>query len=311
VRIVDEITGALATTLGLHGRPVWSHDGTKVASVDTDGVVRVADVAGGLITVAADLGVSPWTFDSCGVSGHVVDWSPDDTSVLVSFTEFTGDRQQTVAVLRVDGSERRVLWQHRPPAFGLTTVAARWLQDGSVSVIAADDGDLTLERGDPWNGFPAQSKVIPRPTPDAIESLTLSPNGTITAVARLGLVNGHRTAATTASVLLLDNITGTSRPVAEHEAPWEIVFTPDGRHVAFSEGTAVIVTPTTTGNDERVFALPTFGFHASWSSDGTAVLVGGRSLHRIDVASGQTSTVLPESQEANEEYMAASPGNGG
>jgi len=48
VRIIDDTTGAPQTTLLLQGRPMWSHDRTRIAAVDDmSGALRVADVATG------------------------------------------------------------------------------------------------------------------------------------------------------------------------------------------------------------------------------------------------------------------------
>src|SRR3954451_1613816 len=107
VRIIDEITGELDTTIGLRGRPVWSHDRLRVASLDNvDGTVRIADVATGQVTTIDDLGLPAYRGDDCGTLGKVVDWAPDDSAVLVSVATYPGDPNQTVATSALTAPNR-------------------------------------------------------------------------------------------------------------------------------------------------------------------------------------------------------------
>ncbi len=328
VRIIDEITGELDTTIGLRGRPVWSHDRMRVASLDNvDGTVRIADVATGQVTTIADLGLPAYRGDDCGTLGKVIDWAPDDSAVLVSVATYPGDPNQTVAAFRVDGSASRTLWQRTPPSVDPIDVAAVWLADGSLSIVSADRDGLTVERGDPWNTFPNETRVFPRPTSDALETISISPDGQLTAIGRLQVDStGTPTVPRSASVLVVNNATGTARTVSEHEATTEIVFAPDSQLVTF--GTRVVrgeteqlVIAATDGSGERSLPIPAdIVMHASWSTDGTAVLAGGRSLQRVALTDGAATTLIapdppPDPTDTagddlpsgNEEYIAASP----
>jgi hypothetical protein len=318
VRIIDEITGELETTIGLRGRPVWSHDRMRVASLDNvDGTVRIADVATGLVTTIADLGLGAYRGDDCGTLGKVVDWAPDDSAVLVSVATYQGGPSQTVAAFRVDGSESRTLWQRTPPSVDTTDVAAVWLADGSVSIVSADRDGLTVQRGDPWNTFPNETRVLPRPTSDALETISISPDGQLTAIGRLHVdSNGTPTVPRSASVLVVNNATGTALTVSEHEATTEIVFAPDSQLMTFGTWVAA-----TDGSGERSLLTPAdVVMHVSWSTDGTAVLAGGRSLQRLALTDGAATTLIApdpppdptdtagdDPPSGNEEYIAASP----
>ncbi len=297
VRIIDDTTGAPQTTLPVQGRPVWSHDRTRIAAVDDlSGAFRVADVTTGATTVVTDPGWPSYRGDDCGTLADVVGWSPDDTAVLiVSHNPASG----SVTVVRVDGSSTTTIWSDVGPA--RTVVAARWQADGQVTIVTvgAEAGDLTVQHGDPWHDFPATTAVIPRPTPDTIETMTISPDATMTAMWRLSLSNGVRTPDSTTAVLVVDNASGAARTLSEREPATELVFSPDSRQVAFGEYPPgrdlppLVVAPADGGGD-HTFPIPgDFTEHVAWSADETAVLTGGRSVQRVDPVSGATTTLIP------------------
>ena len=270
-----------------------------MASLDNlDGAVQIADVTTGEITTVADLGLPAYSGDDCGTLGNVVDWAPDDSAVLVSAPTAAFDGTQTIAAFRVDGSRAHTLWQHTAQGFDPTHVAARWLADGTVTIVSAATGDLTVEHGDPWNAFPADTRVLPRPTPDDVESMSISPDGQLTAIAHLSSDHGVRTPTSTASVLVMDNELGTARTVSEHEATTDISFAPDGHHVTFGTWVTLgnpkqlVITATDGSGEQTLPNLSDYVMHASWSTDGTAVLAGARSLQRFDLTDGSTTTLI-------------------
>ena len=72
--------------------------------------------------------------------------------------------------------------------------------------MSADSDGLTVERGDPWNTFPNETRVLPLPTSDALETMTISPDGQLTAIGRLQVdSNGMPTVPRSASVLVVNN----------------------------------------------------------------------------------------------------------
>ena len=85
--------------------------------------------------------------------------------------------------------------------------------------------------------------------------------------------------------------------------------------------TEQLVIAATDGSGERSLPIPAdIVMHASWSTDGTAVLAGGRSLQRVALTDGAATTLIapdppPDPADTagddvpsgNEEYIAASP----
>ena len=223
VRIVDTSDGTVLAKVGLRGRPAWSADGQWLASLDdVDGTLRVAEVATGRVRVVAELGIPEYSFDSCGVSGEVLGWSSDGSSILVSYTDYSPpQRESSVEVFLVDGSDSQLL-RHPRAELGKLPVTASWLNDGDVMIVAVDTaerGDVMVQRGDPWTGFPDEPVTLPRPDVQLSFSPQISAYGNRLAFATMdGVVNGARTAQTTGSVVIVDSATGESLTASSHEA---------------------------------------------------------------------------------------------
>ena len=114
------------------------------------------------------LGIPEYAFDSCGVSGVVLGWSPDGSSILVSYTDyfraavFSGRSKYSAPTVRTHGccgtgtGERGFKSQ----------VTASWLNDGDVMLVALGDDEISaikVQRGDPWAVFPGERVTLPRP----------------------------------------------------------------------------------------------------------------------------------------------------
>ena len=191
---------------------------------------------------------------------------------------------------------------------GTPPVAASWLNDGDVMIVALDtseSGDVMVQRGDPWAGFPDEPMTLPRPDAQLVYSPQISPDGDRIAFVTLdGVVNGERTADTTGSVIIVDSATGQSLTVSNHEAYTEpyagMAFSPDGSRIAFVEyddsvgyPATLVVAATDGSGDQTVPGLPPT-HDVSWSADNDTVLGGGTTLTRIDPATGDVVELIAQ-----------------
>ena len=309
MQIVDPDSGAQITTVGLQGRPSWSPDGRRIATVDHfDGMVKVADVAAGTIDVVADLGLGPYHVGDDCATFEKIGWSPDGTSLLLQYGGSYG-ADFVVRVVRLDGSADRTLFeQPQLPGVG-SSLAARWLPDGQVMIadVASDtEGDLVVQRGDPWGSWPPPPTSIHRPDFPHVSAPSISPTGDRIALTVMGEIpaEGCSTAAAcTGGIVIVEIADGSAHTISTHRPDGPSTFSPDGSQVAFVEYDydltypAILVVSKVDGSGERIIEGMEAGDTASWSPDGRSVVVGGFAVRRADVDSGAVVELVPNPPE--------------
>jgi hypothetical protein len=306
MQVVDPRSGARITTVGLRGRPSWSPDGRRIATVDHfDGKVKVADVAAGTIGVVADLHLGPYhTGDSCGTFAKV-GWSADGTSLLLQYGGSYG-AEFVVRVLRVDGSGDRILFEQPQVPGGTQSLVARWLPNGEVMIAysASDsEGDIVVQRGDPWGSWPPPPMHVRRPNFPHVWSPSISPTGDRIALEVMGDIPTDGCSAATActgGVVMVELPDGSARTVSTHRPEGPVTFSPDGSQVAsveydYSLGyPAILVLTKVDGSGERIIHGMKGGNSPSWSPDGRSVVVGGFAVRRADLDSGAVKELVPQ-----------------
>lgn len=301
VRLVDGTSGAEVGTLGLRGRPSPSPDGRYVASLDdVDGRLRVAGLDTGTTMDVADLGIPESGGDSCGTSGEVLGWSPDQRSLLVRYTGGF-DEPVYVDAWRVDGSDHRTL------ATGhAASITAAWLPDGAVlvaSIGSFDDRDspITVERHELWGTDPPATRTLPRPDVPHLFSPSISPSGDRIALSWLGELetDGSATSSTPGGIIVVDVSDGQDVRISDRRSYGSIRFSSDGERVAFVEYDhdltypAILVVAAVDGSGEQVVDGVS-GEHVAWGESDEMLVVGGFSLDRVDLSTGDVAVLVPQ-----------------
>ena len=270
-----------------------------------DGMVKVADVTARTIDVVADLHLGPYqTGDSCGTF-EKVGWSPDGTSLLLQYGGSYG-ADIVVRVLRVDGSGDRIVFE-QPQLPGVNwSLAARWLLDGEVMIayLASDaEGDIAVQRGDPWGSWPPLAISVHRPDFPHVYSPSISPTGGAIAFAVTGDIpaDGCSAAARcTGGIVMVEVADGSAHTISTHRSEGPVAFSPDGSELAFVEYDYTLTYPATLvvaavdGSGERIIDGMAAGNTASWSPDARSVVVGGFALRRADLDSGGVVELVPQ-----------------
>jgi len=287
--LIDPMSGVATGSLAMTGGPAWSPDGTKVASLGTDGVLRVATAATGEVRAVKDLHIDVPLFDSCGIGARVLSWSPDARSLLV---EGLGP----IGVVRSDGSKDRVLVDHTPSA-GPGWAAARWLPDDEVIVVEDSEGskDIRIRRGDPWGRWPPSARSIPAPTGTNLSGGTISPLGD-----RLAAWTwGPGASPGKGSVVVVDLANGASRSISGDQPAGDLVFSRDGTQVAYyCEGRNGLVVAPVSGAGDRTYDAIYSSRDVAWSLDDQSIVVGSNPPSRVDLATGAVTPLGDGSSES-------------
>jgi WD40 repeat protein len=295
MQVIDADSGRVLTTVGLAGRPAWSPDRRHLASLDNaDGAVRVADITTGQVRTVAELHVPPFTGDDCDTSGRV-DWSPDGTTLLVTFNDFTSaTARSVVSVVQVDTAAQATLFdeQHSPLD---SSVGARWLDDGEVMIAeATTDGRLMVEHGEPGSWPPAlQTLAIPKEP--SVGRPAIAPDGDHVAIAVYGppppppanLDPSANGSTPDGAILMVDVASGHTDTVDQYAAG-NVSFAADSTGIAFIGASGLLVVP--VGSTEPLitpsFTAPLGGLDVSWSPDGLSIATSNPFVQHIDLATG-------------------------
>ena len=297
MQVIDANSGKVLTTVGLAGRPAWSPDGRQLATLDNDeGTVRIADIATGHVRTVAELHVPPFNFDNCDTSGRV-DWSPDGTTLLVNFSDFTSaDIRSVVSVVRVDTAAQATLFdeQHSPLD---SAVGASWMDDGEVMIAdAMTDGRLMVEHAEPWGSWPPPVQTLAIPTQVSLGRPVIAPDGGHIAIATYGPpslppANPDPSADRSVpdgAIMMVDLADGRTDTIDRYAA-FAISFARDSGRIAFIGEGGLVVVPvgSTTPSTLPSFTAPFGGSELSWSPDGGSIASNSPfGVQRVDLTTG-------------------------
>jgi Tol biopolymer transport system component len=306
MQVIDADSGRVLTTVGLAGRPAWSPDRHHLASLDNnDGAVRVADLTTGQVRTVAELHVPAFHGDDCGTSGRV-DWSPDGTTLLVTFNDFTSDTfRSVVSVVSVDTTAQATLFDEQYSPID-SSVAARWLDDGEVMIVeATTDGRLMVEHGEPGS-WPPATQTLAIPKEPSSGRPVIAPDGDHVAIAVYGPPpplppanpdpSGADHSLPDGAILMVDLATGHTDTVDQYAAG-DVSFAPDSTRIAFigASGLLVVLVGSITPLTTPALTAPVGGLDVSWSPDGLFIATSNPFVQRVELATGVVQELISPS----------------
>jgi hypothetical protein len=228
--------------------PVWSPDGTRLATVRLSGA--------GAPVVVVDLdGHEQVVSGSDKVYSKALAWTPDGRILYAAYIDASPIRN-ALRIVSPDRGEVSTVWEGPVIMDGVSSVAG--LDDGRI-LFLNDDGLMIVNR-DGSELHPIGSVVNARPGPFWARAFAVSPN--------------HRRVATIANdgLAMFDISTGTALATGSGANGNSILeWSSDSRRVAYSDGVVLSDDGTITRTGAADVAFPTADMAiTSWRNDGSA-----------------------------------------
>jgi Tol biopolymer transport system component len=261
--------------------PVWSPDGTRLATV------RLSGTGGRVVVVDLD-GRTSFVSGTDQVFSKALAWTPDGKLVYVSY-EDRSPVHNRIRIVSADGSDVATIWEGPVRMAGVASVAG--LDDGRI-LFLNDDGLQIINRdGSDLRPFGAVASA--QPGPFWARAFSVSPD--------------RRRVATIANdgVAIFDLATGTTVAAAT-AATWNSIleWSPDSRRVAYGggivlhdDGTVLHTAAADVAFPAGELALTTWR-HDGSPDDGAVELVGLTGARRVvtrrawEIAGGPTLAAI-------------------
>jgi len=228
--------------------PVWSPDGTRLATVRLSG-------AGAPVVVVDLEGHQQVVSGSDKVYSKALAWTPDGKILYAAYIDASPIRS-ALRIVSPDSGEVSTVWEGPVIMDGVSSVAG--LDDGRI-LFLNDDGLMIVNR-DGSELHPIGNVVVARPGPFWARAFAVSPN--------------HRRVATIANdgLAMFDIHTGTALATASGANGNSILeWSSDSRRVAYSGGVVLSDDGTITRTGAADVAFPTADMAiTSWRNDGSA-----------------------------------------
>ena len=295
---LDPATGARRTIVGgpaFDDRPVFSHDGTRIAfkrTTDAGTSIAVVDDDGSDLVILK--------VGDVDISDHL-DWSPDDQQLLVSAETVdlvpygrVGVPARKMAIVPTDGRGEAREFDLR-----MSAEMATWRPPNGDTILFRGDKDYghALYLIDPAGGEPRPITPTTGGPYDYDLLIGWSPDGRSIAFQR-------ETGPDHMQLWILDRDTGQERPLNTHSglAP---IWSPDGTRIAYysaddvwQPAVADVDDPT---SERRLATLIPDGWTMTWTPDGQRIVLSpmaAQYLTVIDPAGGPSLTTHWEASRA-------------
>lgn len=233
----------------INAPPVWSPDGTRLATV------RLSGRGGRVVVVDLD-GRETYISGSDQVFSKALAWTPDGKVIYVAYVGETAPVRNRVRIATADGHDISTIWEGPVVMDGVSSVAG--LDDGRI-LFLTDDGLMVVNR-DGSDPRPFGSVPAARPGPFWARAFSISPDRS-----RLATMSND-------TLAIFDLATGKTVAAATASAWNSIVeWSPDSRQVAYGGGVVLRDDGTVlrTGAADVAFTAPETAL-TIWRNDGSA-----------------------------------------